>query len=63
MSESRADVVKLAWRARSVRDNVEAFELLRDAAKPTITLCMGEEGPGQPDFVQRSSTPSSASPA
>ena len=44
MSESRADVVKLAWRARSVRDNVEAFELLRDAAKPTIALCMGEEG-------------------
>ena len=44
MSESRADVVKLAWRARSVRDCVEAFELLRDAAKPTIALCMGEEG-------------------
>lgn len=44
MSESRADVVKLAWRARSIRDNIEAFELLRDAAKPTIALCMGEEG-------------------
>lgn len=44
MSQSRADVVKLAWRARSIRDNIEAFELLRDAAKPTIALCMGEEG-------------------
>ena len=44
MSESRADIVKLVWRARSVRDNVECFELLRDAAKPTIALCLGEEG-------------------
>lgn len=44
MSQSRADVVKLAWRARSLRDNVEAFELLREAAKPTITICMGEAG-------------------
>ena len=44
MSQSRADVVKLAWRARTVRDNIEAFELLRDAAKPTIALCMGEAG-------------------
>jgi 3-dehydroquinate dehydratase/shikimate dehydrogenase len=44
MSESRADVVKLAWRARSIRDNIEAFELLRDAAKPTIALCLGEDG-------------------
>jgi 3-dehydroquinate dehydratase/shikimate dehydrogenase len=44
MSESRADIVKLAWRARSVRDNIEAFELLRDAAKPTVALCFGEAG-------------------
>lgn len=44
MSQSRADVVKLAWRARSLRDNVEAFELLREAAKPTIAICMGEAG-------------------
>ncbi|MBK8270145.1 MAG: shikimate dehydrogenase [Planctomycetes bacterium] len=38
------DVVKLAWRARSVRDNFEAFELLRIAPKPAITICMGEDG-------------------
>ena len=44
MSQGRGDVVKLAWRARSVRDNVEAFELLREAAKPTVALCMGEAG-------------------
>lgn len=37
-------VVKLAWRARSLRDNLEAFEIIRDRAKPTIALCMGEAG-------------------
>ena len=44
MSQSRADVVKVAWCARSIRDNVEAFELLREAAKPSVALCMGEAG-------------------
>jgi len=44
MSGSRADFAKLAWRARSVRDCVEAFELLREAAKPSVAICMGEEG-------------------
>lgn len=37
-------VVKLAWRARSLRDNLEAFELLATRGKPTIALCMGEFG-------------------
>ncbi len=37
-------VAKLAWRARSVRDCVEAFELLHQAPKPTIALCMGPFG-------------------
>ncbi len=37
-------VAKVAWRARSVRDNLEAFELLRTRAKPAIALCMGEAG-------------------
>ena len=37
-------VVKLAWRARSLRDNLEAFEIIRQRNKPTIALCMGEEG-------------------
>ncbi|MFO0961647.1 MAG: type I 3-dehydroquinate dehydratase [Phycisphaerales bacterium] len=37
-------VAKLAWRARSVRDCVEAFELLRERHRPTIALCMGEAG-------------------
>ncbi len=37
-------VAKVAWRARSVRDNIEAFELLRTRAKPAVALCMGEAG-------------------
>lgn len=45
MAESDAcAVAKVAWRARSVRDNVEAFELLRTRTKPAIALCMGEAG-------------------
>ncbi|QOV91129.1 type I 3-dehydroquinate dehydratase [Humisphaera borealis] len=41
---SPADVAKIVWTARTVRDNLEAFELLRHRAKPTIALCMGEAG-------------------
>lgn len=37
-------VIKLAWQARSLRDNVEAFELLTQQVKPMIALCMGEFG-------------------
>ncbi|MEM1099634.1 MAG: type I 3-dehydroquinate dehydratase [Planctomycetota bacterium] len=37
-------VIKVAWRARSLRDNVEAFELIERKLKPTVALCMGEEG-------------------
>jgi 3-dehydroquinate dehydratase/shikimate dehydrogenase len=39
-------VVKAAWRARSLRDNLEAFELMREhrAVKPMVALCMGEFG-------------------
>ncbi|MFM7134432.1 MAG: type I 3-dehydroquinate dehydratase, partial [Planctomycetota bacterium] len=37
-------VAKLAWTARSLRDNLEAFDLLAVRAKPTIALCMGEFG-------------------
>lgn len=44
VSEPACAVVKVAWRARSLRDNLEAFELLRERAKPTVALCMGEFG-------------------
>ncbi|MEM1446175.1 MAG: type I 3-dehydroquinate dehydratase [Planctomycetota bacterium] len=37
-------VIKVAWRARSLRDNVEAFEIIERRLKPTVALCMGEEG-------------------
>ncbi|MEM1212142.1 MAG: shikimate dehydrogenase [Planctomycetota bacterium] len=42
--QERCRVVKVAWSARSVRDNLEALELIRDQHKPTIALCMGEAG-------------------
>ncbi|GAB5495555.1 MAG: shikimate dehydrogenase [Phycisphaerales bacterium] len=42
--EPAASVVKFAFRARSIRDNLEIFEILRDAPKPTIGLGMGEFG-------------------
>lgn len=37
-------VIKVAWRARSLRDNVEAFEIIMQRPKPAIVLCMGEWG-------------------
>lgn len=42
--EPACAVVKIAYRARSIRDNLELFEILRDRQKPTIALCMGEFG-------------------
>jgi len=43
-AQHAASVVKIAFRARSLRDNLELFELLRDPPKPTIALGMGEFG-------------------
>lgn len=43
-SEPACSAMKLAWTARSLRDNLEAFELLRERAKPMVALCMGEFG-------------------
>jgi 3-dehydroquinate dehydratase/shikimate dehydrogenase len=42
--EPQCRVVKLAWRGRSLRDNLEAIELIQQQVKPTIALCMGEFG-------------------
>lgn len=44
MNVSGGDVNKIAWQARTIRENVEAFELLQARLKPTIALCMGEAG-------------------
>ncbi len=39
-------VIKVAWHARSLRDNLEAFELLQHRRKPMIALCMGRGAVG-----------------
>jgi 3-dehydroquinate dehydratase/shikimate dehydrogenase len=44
MNQRPCAVNKVAWTARSIRDCVEAFELLTTRSKPTIALCMGEAG-------------------
>jgi 3-dehydroquinate dehydratase/shikimate dehydrogenase len=43
-AEEACAVVKVAWTARSLRDNLEAFDLLRARGKPMIALCMGRFG-------------------
>ena len=42
--EPACSVIKIVWQARSLRDNLEAFEIIRQHHKPTIVLCMGEAG-------------------
>ncbi len=37
-------VMKIVWEARSLRDNLEAFEIIASRHKPTIALCMGQWG-------------------
>ena len=37
-------MVKVAYRARSIRDNLELFDILSERQKPTIALGMGEFG-------------------
>ncbi len=44
VDEPACAVAKLAWRARSLRDDLEAFELLLERRTPTVALCMGEFG-------------------
>lgn len=44
LNASPADISKIVWSARNIRDNLEAFEILQNRSKPTIALCMGEAG-------------------
>ncbi|MDP9173536.1 MAG: shikimate dehydrogenase [Planctomycetota bacterium] len=44
MNQLPADVNKIVWHARTIRDNLEALELLQTRSRPTIALCMGEAG-------------------
>jgi 3-dehydroquinate dehydratase/shikimate dehydrogenase len=44
MDERGSMINKIVWTARTIRDNLEAFEILQHKQKPTIALCMGEAG-------------------
>jgi 3-dehydroquinate dehydratase/shikimate dehydrogenase len=44
LNQSPGSINKIVWMARSIRDNLEAFEILLHKTKPTIALCMGEAG-------------------
>jgi len=43
-AEQAARVIKVAHAARTIRDNLELFDLLRTRDRPTIALGMGEAG-------------------
>jgi 3-dehydroquinate dehydratase/shikimate dehydrogenase len=43
-AEPAASIIKIAYRARSLRDNLELLELPSHLSKPTIALGMGEFG-------------------
>ena len=44
LNANPSEIAKIVWLGRSVRDNLEAFEILQTRQKPTIALCMGEAG-------------------
>ncbi|HRT96495.1 MAG TPA: type I 3-dehydroquinate dehydratase, partial [Planctomycetota bacterium] len=44
IEHTEADIVKIATQAKSLRDNLAIFRLLRAARKPTIAVTMGEHG-------------------
>jgi 3-dehydroquinate dehydratase/shikimate dehydrogenase len=44
LDQGPGDINKIVWTARSIRDNLEGFEILQHRNKPTIALCMGEAG-------------------
>jgi 3-dehydroquinate dehydratase/shikimate dehydrogenase len=44
MNDTIGTINKIVWMARSIRDNLEVFELLKTRQKPTVALCMGEAG-------------------
>jgi 3-dehydroquinate dehydratase / shikimate dehydrogenase len=44
MNRLPAEVNKIVWTARTIRDNVEALEMLANRQRPTVALCMGEAG-------------------
>ena len=43
-AEPRANIIKVAWTARSLRDNLELFEIIKARPKPIIALGMSQFG-------------------
>ncbi|MEE8386600.1 MAG: type I 3-dehydroquinate dehydratase, partial [Dehalococcoidia bacterium] len=43
-SPAQDPIPKLVWPSRTVRDNFEALELLRQSPRPPIIICTGDEG-------------------
>jgi 3-dehydroquinate dehydratase type I len=44
LAERGADIVKIVGTARDPRDNLPVLRALRDAARPTVSIAMGEAG-------------------
>jgi 3-dehydroquinate dehydratase / shikimate dehydrogenase len=44
MGRIDAQVNKIVWRAAGIVENLDALELVKNAKRPTIALCMGEAG-------------------
>jgi 3-dehydroquinate dehydratase/shikimate dehydrogenase len=44
MRDERASVLKVAYHARSIRDNLDLFDMLAERDRPTIALGMGQFG-------------------
>jgi 3-dehydroquinate dehydratase/shikimate dehydrogenase len=44
LNASPSAINKIVWTAKTIRDNLEAFDLIQHRHKPTIALCMGEAG-------------------
>lgn len=44
LNQSPAEITKIVWTATTIRENLEAFEILDHSPKPIIALCMGEAG-------------------
>jgi 3-dehydroquinate dehydratase/shikimate dehydrogenase len=43
-NQVNAHVNKIVWRCSEIVENFEALKLLKDPARPTIAICMGEAG-------------------
>ena len=44
MSSTPAELIKLVWRARNVRDNFEAFDLLKSRTHNSVAFCVEPDG-------------------